>query len=907
MFIDSRPVTGYGETAGWQLPPMPQEPATRLNLKRPPMRSANSSTPSLAGMEQTIAPAPKRPPTDTSSTSSDGFQQSVMPFQEFIRRTPPPEESKPLPPTPLVVRRSSFGDNFSVSSRGESPPRPRRSSSVYSRTVSQWLPESPVWSISDLAENPMPVLPQELLQPIAYSASTPELVEKASTGFLLEPRTYQPLLTTPSPTISRQTTPSPAPTPSRRETMSSILLPTAVEVAEIPKTHLRTVSLEKAKATSGAPGAEHLLPEELREMSKGKTLAQTRSLEPIVRAPQPIAKSTERIRKDTLAMFKMSVDLPPDAPALPKMTLVDAEGRDRVVGSPRLSVAPLPTFSFPDEPVRNPISNAFPVGKNAPKTMVSLTSQDHYMPSSQVPQPGPYGHERGRSIQRGPRNSGYGFYHSDGRRQESPREIGLDDDAGYMAQEYYSLLAEQNRQASASSASRSMKSDVEVGEHMRMVPQPLFHGKPFATQHGQVGSRYDSVTEPVSPFNRQYSDSSVSFQSQRSGEDRLPSLPYRLSITTNNQRRRSSIGTIPISPPFQYSDHSTSPPPAAMPNVPQPRRIPMHRRNSNDNRVSAYWHIPTKGGNELVFRRSKEKQPSSSPKSPGVPLLAPNVVAQRLKTPEVTPEHSPLFRTPWPIQHTTSAPAPSYPQPTREESPTSGRKPTASKESNTELTAKQALLARITKGAAKYAEQLTRPAEPRRRSPSPLSNNEPIARTDSPHLFPGPAPHPPSFKPKPTNNHAKKPSLGWSNSSKAIFDSHHIPGHQSKPSQTSFYTHTLTPPRPLDERNAAEEEDSTTAMATARRGSINLFATFRDLRRETKAEKRREEIKKSIRVVGVPEGAAAAGGDFVGGNERARGRSADGKRAEEDGDAFVRPGGWGRRSISWMGGMGGVV
>ena len=78
-----------------------------------------------------------------------------------------------------------------------------------------------------------------------------------------------------------------------------------------------------------------------------------------------------------------------------------------------------------------------------------------------------------------------------------------------------------------------------------------------------------------------------------------------------------------------------------------------------------------------------------------------------------------------------------------------------------------------------------------------------------------------------------------------------------------------------------------------------MFATLRDLRRETKAEKRREEIKKSIRVVGVPEGAAAGGN----GSEIRR-RSADGRRADRGED--VRPqagvGGWGVRSMSWMGG-----
>lgn len=913
MFIDSRPVTGFGETASWALPLMPQEPVPRAPLRRPQIHKANSSTPSLKVMEQTIPPAPlKRLPyttTETSSSSLSGMEQTVMPFQEFVRRTPPREEDKPLPPTPLQVRRSSFGESTWASSREASSSRPRRTSSVYSRTVSQWIPDSPVWSASDLADNPLPALPPEILRPIAYSASTPELIETPPDMLLLQPRTYQPLLTTPSPTISRQTTPSPRPEPLQEERKFSILLPTAVDVVDVPKSHLRTVSLEKAKATARAPGAEHLLPEELRAKSKGRIVVKTRSLEPIVKAPQPAAVSPQPLVRDTLAMLSRDVDRPPSPPlALPTMTLVDAKGRDRVVGAPRLSVAPLPTFSFPAEPVRSPIHttiNAFPVGKNAPKTMVPLASQIHIGPSPPAPQPDMYGHERGRNIQRGPRDSGYQYYQPNGRRRESSSPIRPEIPAHQMAQDYYSLLTEQNRQASASSASRSVQSDVEVGEHMRMVPQPLFHSKPASMQQGRVSSRYDSVAGTIIPFyHRQQSDSSLSIQSQQSGSN---ITPYRLSNIANS-RRRSSIGTIPISPPFQY-DNFDSRPAAPMPPIPQPRAIPKHRRNSDDNRVSAYWHIPTKGGNELVFRRSKEKHPSTpkivspvSPNSPGVPLLAPDIVAQRLQTPEVTPEHSPLFQGPRPMQHSGSAPSLTPSPASRDEDPFSSSK-TKTKikdnESEKELTAKQALLARITKSAVKYADKLTRPTGYEPQSSSPLSNisndhsNVPEARTLSPHLLPSP--------PTTTKKHAHKPSLGWSTASKSAFDSLHK--HKHNPSQASYYTHTTIPARPLDERNPSgatedDQQQDQSFVSGARRGSINLFATLRDLRRETKAERRREEIKKSIRVVGVPEGAAAGGN-----GSEIRGRSADGRRAERGED--VRPqagvGGWGVRSMSWMG------
>jgi hypothetical protein len=472
-----------------------------------------------------------------------------------------------------------------------------------------------------------------------------------------------------------------------------------------------------------------------------------------------------------------------------------------------------------------------------------------------------------------------------------------------------------------------MNCDVDVGEHMRMVPQPLFHSKPAAIQHGQTISRYDSASGSVSPFQyRQHSDTNSSMQSQQSGIDRFPSTPYRLSIDAND-RRRSSIGTIPISPRFQYSDNA-GPYSTAMQAAPQTRANPQYRRYSDENRVSAYWHIPTKGGsNELVFRRSKEKHPLTpkitgpgSPSSPGVPLLAPDIVAQRLQTPEATPEHSPLLQRPWnPAQHATSySTASSLPSPSAEEEEdpsAAGNNSSSSSKPPKELTAKQALLARFTKGAVKYADKLTRPTGYEPRSSSPLSTNTknsdqtsnnnnnnnssahvPIARTESPHLLPSPTnPTATPTKP-PAKVHAKKPSLGWSAATKSAFDSHHNPSssrnhsHKPTPSQTSIYTHISTPPRPLDKRSSSGgnyDEEASTAHSSVRRSSINLFATLRDLRRETRAEKRREEIKKSIRVVGVPEGAAAGFGSEV------RGRSADGRGREVDERPQVGGGGLG--------------
>ena len=775
MFIESRPVTGFGETAGWALPLMPQEPVERVPLRRPPLRTNNSSTASLVGMEQSIPPTSRQPPlttNDTIKSSLIGFEQHIPPFKDFVKHTPPLEDGKPLPPTPLRVRKSSFGASTNASSREPSPPGARRTSSVYSRTVSQWFVDSPTWSASDLADNPIPALPLEYLQPIAYSASTPQLKETTPAGPFLQPRTYQPLLTTPSPTASRCTsrTPSPRRASFRKDLRFSVLLPTAVDVAQIPRTHLRTVSLEKAKASSGAPGAEHLLPEEQTAKSKATVTPVTPVIPaipviPKARSLEPIVKPSNPITRDTMSMFGRSVDLGPgpDAPGLPKlpsMTLVDAEGRDRVVGAPRLSVAPSTAFSFHAEPIPSPSHtiDSFPVGKNAPRTMVSLATQEQeesYIPEREFAQ-----YERGRTTQRGSRNFDHDQYQPIAWRHQQNSSADAEADAQQAAQDYHSMLAaEQLRQASASSASRSFASDVEVGKRMKMVPQPLFNGKLSVIVTGQdKRSRHDSSNSntSVSPFHFHHfpeqSNSSPSMRSETSGSgyDYFPSQPRaprapraprpsRLSTAAANHRRRSSVGLIPISPPFQYSLSPISPRAATnMPPIDQPRSIPPHRRNSDDNRMSTYWRVPTKGsGSELLFRRSKEKEPAavtSSATNPGVPLLGADIIAQRLQTPAATPEpqRSPNIQEPWPIQqHQQRQFQPDYQQQQQQQyqpklsrpastpspmpSPGSKADPNLHEQNRREakppkeLTAKQALFSRITKSAVKYADKLTRP------------------------------------------------------------------------------------------------------------------------------------------------------------------------------------------------------
>ncbi|KAK6433158.1 hypothetical protein LTR95_010670, partial [Oleoguttula sp. CCFEE 5521] len=690
---------------------------------------------------------------------------------------------------------------------------------------------SPIWSGSDFADEPVPPLPLELLRPIAYSASTPQLVENPPTPPMLEPRYYQPLLATPSPTVSCSTTPSPPP----REHRPSTLLPELVTTSEVSKKHLRMVSLEKAKAVLQVPGAEHLLPEELRARVPVKSPTKSRSHEVLLR--------------DTMMMFTSSPHKSARTPELPTLTMVDAQGRDRVVGSPRASVAPLPGFGFADILLAGRRgTGSFQVGTGAPRQMLKLYQQNAeftHSTSSDAGRNDSVNDERGRARHRASRSVPHDRYLVQGVQTPSISP-GVAANIHPLAGDYSTLLADQYRAPSASSAASSGRYEIDVREHMKMVPRALFHGKPMSRNTGQLQARYESPNVSVSPFARkQASESGGSVQSSKRDDDMLHALPCLVTDNRSSHRRRSTSGTIPISPPSQYEVLRTKITPA----VPIDRRLAAYRRNSDDNRVSQYFPVTTRGNDQLLFRRSDDKENYQN--------LA-------------RAETSPFAFQPAPAIRRHAAPTRTNTEPMLRQRPS---------DASPELTAKQALFSRITRGAAKYAELLTRPAglEPpdasdsRRRSSTksgrrssdkghgvkfsnpfpkldiPAANASPraMASIESPHLH-----SPPSAKSPPGTY------LGWTYAAKSAFDQARSPTKSSFPPSAAMYVHTITPARPLDERQNAlpQDSDDDEPSSPVRRGSI--FTGLLGGRREAKTEKRREDIKKSIRVVVTPEAAA---------------------------------------------------
>ena len=405
MYVDSILVSKFGETQDWRMP-NPQPTGT---MKRPLIVKNASSSSSLSGMEQ-----------------------AVPSFQDFIRRTPPVDQQKPLPPTPLFPRRAS--SSSPPRSRTPSSYGARRTSSVYSRTVSQWDLNGMAWQRNDFADEPLPPMP--VLQPLAYSTSTPELVEKHLTPPLLQPRTYNPIITTPSPTASRVTTPSPPP-----QHEPSVLLPTPPVSAQVPKKHLHMVSLEKAKAAVNAPGAVHLLPEELR----AQTFGRSRSHEPL------------RIASEYIIAGKT----PPNLPEPP--TLVDNQGRQRMFRSPKDSFAAASEYPFPvvDGPSPVGAENGFR------KLVVPLTGQQRQISIDKAAQAlgiDDDDEHRGRKRHRGPRNTDYSHYFPDNKRSTDSSLSKERPDAQKLAGEYHTVLNEQYPEP-ASSPRHPTDSDDSISSH----------------------------------------------------------------------------------------------------------------------------------------------------------------------------------------------------------------------------------------------------------------------------------------------------------------------------------------------------------------------------------------------------------------------------------------------------------
>ena len=433
---------------------------------------------------------------------------------------------------------------------------------------------------------------------------------------------------------------------------------------------------------------------------------------------------------------------------------------------------------------------------------------------------------RGRTQTRGPRNMSYDHYIPKTKRiSDSIKTSGKSQsDAQKIAQDYHALLSEQYRQRSKSPMSNTSASVSNVGTHMKLIPQPLFHSKPAARLRGEVSSlrSNDYSDHSVSPSGT-YADSGSETSMARKPSYTRGSFPLRLSNSLS--RRRDTSGSIPISPPSAFTHKMTTVEPIA-PEL-QPRKVAVPKRKIVDDRKSAYYpHVMSrrpkkgkKGSEEKKVKgmgKSKIGKISSPLEAPPIPMLAADIIAQRSATPESWSDYSPVQKMP-------------FQDSMRDES---GVASTYSNKSS------KPFHQRMMYSAAKYADKLAR-------SESPQSNfdfDEPaphtrVALAESPHLLPSPA-------------SAKSPSdvhLGWTDQAKARFDWVRSSVQSPKYPAHPHVTHTITAAKPLDDSRAGLQEPE--SPAPGRKGSINIFGGLIDGWRESKAEKRRDDLKKMIKLV----------------------------------------------------------
>lgn len=600
----------------------------------------------------------------------------------------------------------------------------RRSSSVYSRTVSQWFDDDSSWRSADLRDDPMPEMPPlPILQPVAYSKSTPHLIERPSAPPpFLEPRAFNPLIVTPSPTASRVTTPnrsplpSPGPTPSyhqERELQQSPppTYPTSPPIHHTPNKSVHTISLEQAKAALHSPGAVHLLPEEMRAQTR-----KSRSHEMI----RPL------VRVSTSKFFDMATPPQGAVPPMPP-TLIDHQGRHRSLHTGM--EYPFPSgYASPIQPPR--IVERPPLEMQPREASKVKAAEALGLDADDEP--------RGRTREQGPRSMDYSHYMPKGRRpgsSPSPEDEERND-AQKVASEYHHLLSEQYRQPSLSPA---YNSDDSIRAHMKMVPQPLFKNKPAAKLPGSV-SEYGSgrgSNASESPFHLRADSVASKASSGTQG-----SLPMQLSLTPEPiYRRTSTTGSIPISPPTNSAHASPAPVrrPARSAERPKKERS---RRRSEDWRVSMYYpYVGSRKG-----KKAKEKKGERP--APPLPLLAAEAIAHRLRTPDASANSSPL-RTIAPINFNDNS---SNRRKGSNASPDAERRP---------------LIQRLAGNAMKYADLVTRP------SAAPEPSNPTTASAHSPHLLPSPV----KSSPPPVH-------LGWSDTAKTTFDRMQSP--PSTPHSTHF-------------------------------------------------------------------------------------------------------------------------
>ncbi|TKA78481.1 hypothetical protein B0A49_01471 [Cryomyces minteri] len=422
--------------------------------------------------------------------------------------------------------------------------------------------------------------------------------------------------------------------------------------------------------------------------------------------------------------------------------------------------------------------------------------------------------------------------------------------AQQLSEQYHALLTDQYRQRDHSPRRRKESDDVRT--HMKMVPQPLFssHRRTTSKLHSLSHKRGQSngQVSPTSP--RKDSTQSISRKFSLREHVRMPSLPLRISLDSLSNRRRSTSGSIPISPPFPLetvalaNGATTSTGSAG-------RRGPAkgHRkRNSSTAFFTSAFHSRKTSG---TLEPAADAATSSSRKTKDPPYTAPLPL---LVSTHTVPASRSAPRTPAsPAAHAHA----------RNKLSSGGASATSanshSSSSTTATTSPTSIYRRVGIGAARWGDSLARTAV--KPTPTPHSSPDPESRAARPlpHSPPPPKPaYPHIFAPAPPCPDALERARAVVRARAAAAAAASRP--PSSPPGGIGIVHRVLPARPLNGAvHATRKEGDGEA-----KGAFGLHA---GARREGWAEKRRGELKRLIRVVPEPGlGRAEGEGEAVGGS-----------------------------------------
>ncbi|KAK4941580.1 hypothetical protein LTR28_008862 [Elasticomyces elasticus] len=553
------------------------------------------------------------------------------------------------------------------------------------------------------------------------------------------------------------------------------------------------VSLDKAQAAAQARSAVPLLPEELRAMARARPQFQSSAL----------SYRTDR------------APTPPPLLLLPTQSSTEDVDRDA-----RSSLTAL----------HAPVSELLAPVALQPRTF----SRGKAMEALGINTPGlrsPRSFSKHKVPPVGPRTLDYAHYLPG--RQTPDSAVSEKSEAQQLSEEYHASLTNQYREENMFGPRKD--SFESTSAEMKMIPQPLFfHRKASSISfagHGRAGSVGPS---PTASNKASIASSRDNRRSSLRDRIRLPSMPFKLSLTpssTGSDRRRSTSGSIPISPPYNLR---LAEPFTVLNEAPSTARRPSAsrayaRRNSDPNRFSAFYpRTNPKNADGVSKRRLFGKAKAPEPNTPPLPLHIPAILAARANSPAQSKAST---------KRTSKGSMGSG----TGTSSSAGESPTS-------------LYQRITAGAAKWGDSLSKPSLPHHHHDAATDHN----RHTHPHPpFPTPSPTPPHAHGA-TPRRSKPQPHTLPDALHSVLD--RARG-ASRPAgtKTALLTHKLGPARPLNEtREALRADGGTEAAAAAKQG---LFALAVEARRESRAVRRREELKRLIRV--VPEGEGKAGPEVV--------------------------------------------